>query len=253
MKTIQPFLKLLILIITFSSLAHGFYDPGQGRWLSRDPIAEQGGVNLYGFVGNDGINRQDKLGLATVYTEDGFSSSYEGGCCNMQNIRQLAFTMSMEAQRLTQNDNAPNAHPDAPGKREYCGILCCNSQSGELVGSEPIAGARTVVGLFEGKIAYQARSCNPYAKGKCAEVYGTEWTDVGAYHSQPNSSKFSDDDFRWIYMGSPPLYLGSPDGSVQEAVYAGETSTIDKGFGPVTTDIPTINNINSDGSAFLRK
>ena len=40
-----------------------FYDPVTGRWPSRDPIQERGGVNLYGFVGNDGVNRWDLLGL----------------------------------------------------------------------------------------------------------------------------------------------------------------------------------------------
>ena len=40
-----------------------FYDPETGRWPSRDPIEEEGGVNLYGFVGNDGVNRWDLLGL----------------------------------------------------------------------------------------------------------------------------------------------------------------------------------------------
>jgi RHS repeat-associated protein len=28
-----------------------YYDPKIGRWLSRDPIEEEGGVNLYGFIG----------------------------------------------------------------------------------------------------------------------------------------------------------------------------------------------------------
>jgi len=32
-------------------------------WPSRDPIGERGGLNLYGFVGNDGINWFDLLGL----------------------------------------------------------------------------------------------------------------------------------------------------------------------------------------------
>jgi RHS repeat-associated protein len=39
-----------------------YYDPVTGRWPSRDPIEEQGGVNLYGFVGNDGVNAWDYLG-----------------------------------------------------------------------------------------------------------------------------------------------------------------------------------------------
>ena len=31
-------------------------------WPSRDPIGEKGGLNLYGFVGNDGVDRFDLLG-----------------------------------------------------------------------------------------------------------------------------------------------------------------------------------------------
>jgi RHS repeat-associated protein len=38
-------------------------NPLTGRWVSRDPIGEDGGVNLYGFVGNDGVNFLDFLGL----------------------------------------------------------------------------------------------------------------------------------------------------------------------------------------------
>ena len=38
------------------------YEPGLGRWLGRDPIEEKGGVGLYGFVGNDPVNRWDLLG-----------------------------------------------------------------------------------------------------------------------------------------------------------------------------------------------
>ena len=39
-----------------------YYDPKTGKWPSRDPIEEEGGVNLYGFVGNDGVNWWDLLG-----------------------------------------------------------------------------------------------------------------------------------------------------------------------------------------------
>jgi len=39
------------------------YDSGLQRWLNRDPIREAGGINLYGFVGNNPISRIDPLGL----------------------------------------------------------------------------------------------------------------------------------------------------------------------------------------------
>jgi RHS repeat-associated protein len=39
------------------------YTPKTGQFLGRDPIEEQGGINLYGFVVNDGVGKWDKLGL----------------------------------------------------------------------------------------------------------------------------------------------------------------------------------------------
>jgi RHS repeat-associated protein len=39
------------------------YDPALGRWISEDPIEEEGGVNLYGYVENDPIHAIDELGL----------------------------------------------------------------------------------------------------------------------------------------------------------------------------------------------
>ena len=44
------------------------YDPRLGRWLSRDPIWEAGGVNLYGYVGGDPIEYSDPIGLLTLYS-----------------------------------------------------------------------------------------------------------------------------------------------------------------------------------------
>lgn len=38
------------------------YSPLDGRWLSRDPIEEQGGLNLYAFLGNNGLLGSDLLG-----------------------------------------------------------------------------------------------------------------------------------------------------------------------------------------------
>jgi len=41
---------------------HRFYSPSLGRFINRDPIGTGGGLNLYGFCGNDGINHADVLG-----------------------------------------------------------------------------------------------------------------------------------------------------------------------------------------------
>ena len=42
---------------------HRYYDPVTGRWRSEDPIGEVGGMNLHGFVENDGVGRIDVLGM----------------------------------------------------------------------------------------------------------------------------------------------------------------------------------------------
>jgi uncharacterized protein RhaS with RHS repeats len=39
-----------------------YYDPLTGRWLSRDPNEEKGGMNLYGILANNAVNQIDILG-----------------------------------------------------------------------------------------------------------------------------------------------------------------------------------------------
>ncbi|MCK4983838.1 MAG: RHS repeat-associated core domain-containing protein, partial [Victivallaceae bacterium] len=43
-----------------------YYSPTLGRWLSRDPIMEAGGWNLYGMIHNDLINNADLYGLVPM-------------------------------------------------------------------------------------------------------------------------------------------------------------------------------------------
>ena len=48
----------------FYYYGYRFYDAITGRWMSRDPIQEEGGLNIYCFVKNDGVSRWDVFGLA---------------------------------------------------------------------------------------------------------------------------------------------------------------------------------------------
>jgi hypothetical protein len=56
-----------------------YYNPETGRWPSRDPIEEDGGLNLYGFVGNAPNNATDVLGRYPSVDE----AEAEKICCDL--------------------------------------------------------------------------------------------------------------------------------------------------------------------------
>jgi len=56
---------LLVLVVELltTAPAHAFYNPQTGRWLSRDPLGERGGLNLYCFIANSPVKNVDLFGL----------------------------------------------------------------------------------------------------------------------------------------------------------------------------------------------
>lgn len=78
-----------------SHLALSFYNPSTGRWLSRDPVQEEGGANLYGFVKNDSVRSIDALGLIDPHHDDPYNPSMEGQrCCGICARRPCRFQVS---------------------------------------------------------------------------------------------------------------------------------------------------------------
>ena len=85
-----------------------YYDSAVGRWLSRDPIEEQGGINLYGFVYNSPLNWFDILGWAPKAVNGGFGFT---GFKDKQGNSQDGFFKDMAGGR-----NHANVGSGATGK-----------------------------------------------------------------------------------------------------------------------------------------
>ena len=60
-----PLLALLAWLL-LPQTANCFYNSSTGRWLSRDPIEENGGQSLYAVCSNDCVNKVDPLGLVQL-------------------------------------------------------------------------------------------------------------------------------------------------------------------------------------------
>jgi len=83
------------------------YNPQLGRWISRDPIGENGGLNLYGYVLNSPIRSIDPLGLegpdylfedeyhSTLGTQHGRDVVEQSPVIVNKVIRDAAIDMSM--------------------------------------------------------------------------------------------------------------------------------------------------------------
>ncbi|NMC83031.1 MAG: RHS repeat-associated core domain-containing protein, partial [Armatimonadetes bacterium] len=65
------------------------YSPSMGRWLSRDPIEEEGASNLYSHVGGNPISQVDFLGLAFYAI---------GGTCEKSSSKANAWQLYNETQ-----------------------------------------------------------------------------------------------------------------------------------------------------------
>jgi len=75
----MPRLMVLLLGVFLGQQAQAFYNPSTGRWLSRDPIEEKGGRNLYGFVNNEPAGTVDVLGKAKFPLTPQIAEMVDGG------------------------------------------------------------------------------------------------------------------------------------------------------------------------------
>ena len=125
-------------------------NPHDGRWISRDPIAEQGGWNLFAFVKNNGVKSIDLLGLLAFISCARFSDlsmvcliSILDGLCVCPECKKIADKMykAKSLDTLLEKGNelvkcAENQKNDTPVTLEIIGPIFTNF--GENAGRGPI-------------------------------------------------------------------------------------------------------------------
>jgi RHS repeat-associated protein len=191
-------------------------NPLTGRWVSRDPIEEAGGVNLYGFLGNDGIRFQDGLGLMpSQYTGLYDSKGCDRGTINLKILEMSKLAMARSSEDLA---NAPGEYSKyrnhhLSSGREYGGRVCCNPTSKDVLATGPEPSKSEGDGWYKdpnghfiyGK-SFDWASCEPCPAGSC---------EVARYHSHPTGTdNFSAEDTHLSGTNKVPLGVGAKGGKV---------------------------------------
>jgi RHS repeat-associated protein len=151
-----------------------YYDPQSGRWLSRDPIGEQGGLNLYGFVGNDGVNGVDLWGLVS---KKGFIKKF----CKLDPCIRQEYLKKIGNKRIVFVDN-PQAYDvfiDSLGKEyheNFRSILGSRKGTEILIDQSISAGSAILTGFHEADhidndLPYKLDKNDPETWGPAVKIY----------------------------------------------------------------------------------
>jgi RHS repeat-associated protein len=92
-----------------------YYNPSTGRWLSRDPLEEGGGTNLYGAAVNDMVCRFDPNGLWTQQGVEAILCRSDEGQLVMADLQSGKFKVgSVDDWMLTFQVVDKDGHPMGP-------------------------------------------------------------------------------------------------------------------------------------------
>ena len=144
------------------------YDPDLGRWLSRDPIAESGGLNLYDYVLNNPVNWLDPYGTDCTSAAGAVGNAIQVGRAGYdayQNINNyFSNTRSNLKSAATATDFDQNLYALDPATRAdamFKGLNVIGTNSYNVAASAAgtvdipyVSKTQTGLGIFTGAINY---------------------------------------------------------------------------------------------------
>jgi RHS repeat-associated protein len=210
-----------------------FYDPVDGRWLNRDPLAEDGGLNLFKILSNDLQQSYDYLGLTAP---EGDYPCAKG--CDRKTINKAIAIMSKRAAKATVDEIklAPAAVRINTGTtgREYGGRICCNTKTGKVTATGPTPGPWEI----QNNIVWVGRTINLDDTPACSPKHDKNVVVAGFYHSHPSSKNFSIGDIDSAYSrGKLPLGMAVPNSPVAHLLIPKPSTPLSKGPTGETYDI----------------
>jgi RHS repeat-associated protein len=93
-----------------------YYDPASCKWLCRDPLQEQGGINLTAYCSNDPVNKIDPLGLAGYFFGGTSNCLEDEGISNVE-ILYLAWRDDINGKRYYVPGVFSGYNPDGTKKK----------------------------------------------------------------------------------------------------------------------------------------
>ncbi len=190
-------------------------DTLNGRWLTKDPIGDRGGQNLYCLARNNVVNSIDSLGLKE---------------CECPQERIWIEIEKMMKQAIDKTKNNPimvdynwdkqtsKTAYYVPVYREFGGYICCDKKRGRVSSTGPYPGTWRFMDATGNE--FNSDNAVMLAKGGGVPTMGNITDDpskqcggslsaVAFYHSHPNGPNLSPSDIRFSNENNLPIAGGA--------------------------------------------
>lgn len=168
-----------------------YYSPSQGRFINRDPIEEEGGLNLYAFCANNGVNSYDFLGnIAQGCVRMGISNWGEGGGMSLTGGGTMGMPSGVPVvtagSEMSMNASEMSSHDYIPGGQSVNAVYVDKSGNVIGVGVTNADGSHDVVAPEAVSADSQGAVANALQNAAQTNTYGSltiQGTSSGASNS----------------------------------------------------------------------